>query len=178
MSSSQISIIETQKFNQFISEEMTLKNAREFQDELNNRFQYIVNKIGEITGFQVEWFDYHNESEHHQGFFDSHTYKHHVQYVGAFNYEKNVRFNKYDEFFPIEWFYTPFEDNLMQEKEQFLQNYQNKQDFERQKKLQNFEKFSQLKEQVLKKLTDEEKSIIQFTSPDVLLNKSSKNKKQ
>ncbi len=156
---------------------MTIRNAKTFQNELNNRFLYIVHKIGEITGFDIEWFDYHNESgEHHPGFFDSQSYKNHVQYVGHFNYEKNLRFNHYDNDFPTEWFYTNFEEILIKEKEQFLQKENNKKELEIKKKLDNLEKFNQLKEQVLSKLTDEEKSIVKFSSTDLLFNQSLKNR--
>lgn len=152
-------------FSRFISDEMTVKEVKEFTEQLNNRFLYIIYKIGEITSFKVEWFDYDNEGgEYNPGKFDTDDYAENVRYVGQFFYDKGERFCDYDNSFPTVWFYTEFEANLKKEVDTYLKNKKLAEKEKEQKKKQKDNEILKIKEKILSKLTDEEKVYIRFCS--------------
>lgn len=157
--------IDESLFKRFLADELTVKEVKFLNEEITNRFVYIIYKIGEMTSFKVDWFDYDNEGgEDSPGEFDTDDYAQYVSYVGKFFYDKGERFDYYDNSFPTVWFYTEFEDDLQQEVDDYFQKKQLAEKVKQEKKQQKDDEIFKIKEKILSKLTDEEKLYIRFCS--------------
>lgn len=157
-------------FQKFISDEMKVRELKEFHDPLINRLVYIIHTIGKVTGFTVEWLDYGNNSQYGNngsiGYFDTDSYKVQVEYTGEFNHFNKEYFNKYDNKFPTRWFYENFEDELNQEQEDYLKEVENNTKKIKNNLQQLEEKNQTLRLQILAKLSVEELSILKFAKKE------------
>lgn len=171
-------------FKKFLADELTVKQVKVLEPEIAKRFHYIVHKIAELTGRSVDWYDYSNESgndnynsydESTRGYFDTDNYKEHVGYTGDFplQFSQIARYEKYDEMFPTKWFYTNFEVQLKNEKQEFLNEQQRLQEEKEKGKNFELEEMQKMRDSIMKKLTPEELAYITFVKiEDVRKNKS------
>jgi len=153
-------------FKKFLADELTVKEVKQLNEEMTNRFVYIVYKIGEMTSFNVDWFDYDNEGgEYAPGTFNTDDYAQNVGYTGKFIYEKGDRFSDYDNSFPTNWFYEEFETSLQKEVKDYFHKKKIAEEEKQQNKQKKEDQLSKIKEKILSKLTEEEKLYIRFCSP-------------
>lgn len=169
-------------FKNFLADELTVKEVKSLNVALADRFEYIIEKIAELTNRYVAWFDYDNVShsdDYSRGFFDTENYKSHVGYVSEFLFENKQKYTyeKYDNVFPTKWFYQNFESVLEAEIEEFFKEEELKEEKKKSNKNKDQEELQKFKESIIKKLTQEELAYISFLSiENVRENKKNTNK--
>lgn len=159
-------------FKKFVADELTVKEVKSLTVSLNERFKYIIEKIAELTGRSVAWFDYGNNNydkeygDSNSGFFDTDQYHTNVSYIGEFFVEKKQAYllQKYDNEFPTKWFYQNFENTLENEIAEFIIEENNKTIQKTTNKNKAKEDLQKVQESIRKKLTKEELSYISFVS--------------
>ena len=157
-----------EQFNQLIDENTSRKTFKDLSSLVTCRFDYIINKMASIIGFEVDWYDYANEggNEHSLGHFDPEAYASKISFTGVFKKHKNPEFDKYSFSFPTSWLYQDFENSLVSEVNQFIQ----KKELVKQQKQQAQQQLQQnvdiTKQNILSKLSDDEKKFIFFNSPE------------
>lgn len=157
-------ILNQEKFTKFLNDEFTVKEVKLFGPEIEERFDYIVKKIAEITNRNVEWYDFDNEgnNEDSPGFFDTEEYSKNVHYVGGFNNLTKIRFKNYDDAFPTSWFYTNFEESLKNEQKEYFSKLEENKKSQEDKAIIIKQKHAKIQESIKSKLTKEELSHITF----------------
>lgn len=162
--------IDKKIFAKFINDEMTVKEVKAFTDELTKRFYYIVHEIAQVSGRIVDWFDYDNQDgEDNPGSFDTDYYKDTVGYTGEFiTKDKKIKepFEDYDTEFPTEWFYTNFEEQLVEEKNQFFEAQAKVEKEKAVAKEKSKNDVKKVQDSIRAKLTTEELAYIAFLSPE------------
>ena len=157
-----------EQFNQLIDENTSRKTFKDLSSLVTCRFDYIINKMASIIGFEVDWYDYANEggNEHSLGHFDPEAYASKISFTGVFKKHKNPEFDKYSFSFPTSWLFQDFENSLISEVNQFIQ----KKELVKQQKQQAQQQLQQnvdiTKQNILSKLSDDEKKFIFFNSPE------------
>lgn len=156
-----------EQFNQLIDQNTSRKTFKELSSLVTCRFDYIINKMASIIGFEVDWYDYANEggNEPSLGHFDPEAYASKISFTGVFKKHKNPEFDKYNFSFPTSWLYQDFENSLVSEVNQFIQKKELvKQQYQQQ--LQH--SVDTTKQNILSKLSDDEKIFIFFNSPEAV----------
>lgn len=159
-----------EQFNQLIDENTSRKTFKDLSSLATSRFDYIINKMASIIGFEVDWYDYANEGgdEYSPGHFDPDEYSSEISFTGVFKKHKNPEFDKYSLSFPTSWLYQDFENSLISEVNQFIQ----KKELVKQQKQQAQQQLQQnvdtTKQNILSKLSDDEKKFIFFNSPEAV----------
>ena len=159
-----------EQFNQLIDENTSRKTFKDLSSLVTCRFDYIINKMASIIGFEVDWYDYANEggNEPSLGHFDPEAYASKISFTGVFKKHKNPEFDKYNFSFPTSWLYQDFENSLVSEVNQFIQ----KKELVKQQKQQAQQQLQQnvdtTKQNILSKLSDDEKKFIFFNSPEAV----------
>ena len=159
-----------EQFNQLIDENTSRKTFKELSSLVTCRFDYIINKMASIIGFEVEWYDYANEggNEPSLGYFDPEKYASEISFTGVFKKHRNPEFDKYSFSFPTSWLFQDFENSLISEVNQFIQ----KKELVKQQKQQAQQQLQQnvdiTKQNILSKLSDDEKKFIFFNSPEAV----------
>ncbi len=159
-----------EQFNQLIDENTSRKTFKDLSSLATSRFDYIINKMASIIGFEVDWYDYENEGgdEYSPGHFDPEKYASEIYFTGVFKKHKNPEFDKYSFSFPTSWLFQDFENSLISEVNQFIQ----KKELVKQQKQQAQQQLQQnvdiTKQNILSKLSDDEKKFIFFNSPEAV----------
>ena len=159
-----------EQFNQLIDENTSRKTFKDLSSLATYRFDYIINKMASIIGFEVDWYDYENEGgdEYSPGHFDPEKYASEISFTGVFKKHKNPEFDKYSFSFPTSWLFQDFENSLISEVNQFIQ----KKELVKQQKQQAQQQLQQnvdiTKQNILSKLSDDEKKFIFFNSPEAV----------
>ena len=159
-----------EQFNQLIDENTSRKTFKDLSSLATSRFDYIINKMASIIGFEVDWYDYENEGrdEYSPGHFDPEKYASEISFTGVFKKHKNPEFDKYSFSFPTSWLFQDFENSLISEVNQFIQ----KKELVKQQKQQAQQQLQQnvdiTKQNILSKLSDDEKKFIFFNSPEAV----------
>ena len=160
-----------EQFNQLIDQNTSRKTFKDLSSLVTCRFDYIINKMASIIGFEVDWYDYANEGgndEYSLGHFDPEAYASKISFTGVFKKHKNPEFDKYSFSFPTSWLYQDFENSLVSEVNQFIQ----KKELVKQQKQQAQQQLQQnvdtTKQNILSKLSDDEKKFIFFNSPEAV----------
>ena len=159
-----------EQFNQLIDENTSRKTFKDLSSLATSRFDYIINKMASIIGFEVDWYDYENEGgdEYSPGHFDPEKYASEISFTGVFKKHKNPEFDKYSLSFPTSWLYQDFENSLISEVNQFIQ----KKELVKQQKQQDQQQLQHAvdttKQNILSKLSDDEKKFIFFNSPEAV----------
>lgn len=136
---------------------------------LDNRMNYIVRKIVELSNLTLDWWDYNNlgEGEEDRGFFDPVEY---TDLVGIVRHcegssYKNMCFEKYEKEIPILFLWTDFEEDVAKEFEDFKTNIDVNFINASNKKVEIQQELDAIIASVKSKLTPEEMSYIQFKVP-------------
>ena len=158
-------------FKKFLNDELTVKEVKSMEEELSNRFVYIVYTVAKQTERQVDWFDYDNEGgEYNPGYFDTTVYKTKVGITGQFYDLIKDRYDNYDNYFPVEWFYKNFEEDLNNEITAYNKEQQQSKEKKNLKKQNSKEKLENIKDSIVSKLSTEELAYIKFISLEEAIN--------
>lgn len=160
--------LDKDEFEKYITGEMRTKDAKNYEkDQLVKRFYYIVHKIGQITGFKVDWFDYDNEGgEDYPGSFDIDSYQENIGFTGHFIHDKNLkeRFEDYDTEFPTKWMTEDFEAQLKKEVKDFEKDLNQANATAHSQKLAKKAEADKFQASIRSKLTEEEMAYITFAT--------------
>ena len=159
-----------EQFNQLIDQNTSRKTFKDLSSLVTCRFDYIINKMASIIGFEVDWYDYANEggNEHSLGHFDPEAYASKISFTGVFKKHKNPEFDKYSFSFPTSWLYQDFENSLVSEFNQFIQKKELVKQQKQQEQQQLQHSVDTTKQNILSKLSDDEKNFIFFNSPEAV----------
>lgn len=159
-----------EQFNQLIDQNTSRKTFKDLSSLVTCRFDYIINKMASIIGFEVDWYDYANEggNEHSLGHFDPEAYASKISFTGVFKKHKNPEFDKYSFSFPTSWLYQDFENSLVSEVNQFIQKKELVKQQKQQEQQQLQHSVDTTKQNILSKLSDDEKNFIFFNSPEAV----------
>jgi len=159
-----------EQFNQLIDQNTSRKTFKDLSSLVTFRFDYIINKMASIIGFEVDWYDYANEggNEHSLGHFDPEAYASKISFTGVFKKHKNPEFDKYSFSFPTSWLYQDFENSLVSEVNQFIQKKELVKQQKQQEQQQLQHSVDTTKQNILSKLSDDEKNFIFFNSPEAV----------
>lgn len=105
---------EVEKLN---DENITIKEQKEILKKIDERLNYIVLKIAEVFGRQIEWFDYDNGYQQINGKFDPRGYGITIYLDGQYNnlIYKGVEIENYNFCIPTEFLYENFEEQIKNE---------------------------------------------------------------
>lgn len=152
-----------EEFDHLFNPDVTVRQKTQAEEKVTKRFTYIIEKMAELIGRKVEWYDYDNEAgEDRRGFFDSKSYQEEVGFVGEFKQIKNKNFIEYENYFPTKWLCEDFEEKLIQE----VANHSAAEIKIKEQKSRETEKYNSMKSSILEKLTPEEICYISFSSPE------------
>lgn len=161
----------------FISLEVTVKEAESLKKLIEERADYIVRKIADITGLVTNWWDFDNEGgEDKRGYFDPVVYHEGIEFVGDFKGNtqyKGVYFDLYDNSFPVEFLWMDFEETVQQEFQKFKDRVDAEEVKKHQTKNEQDKKLKEVIASVRAKVSEEEFSYLSFGTP-----KKEKNRKK
>lgn len=148
-----------EEFHNLFDEEVSVKEKNLAVKKIEKRFDYIMQKMGEIIGFTIDWYDYDNAGEDTDtpGYFDSDRYGSHIRFLGKFYY-KNDYFKKYQNEFPTDWLKDDFEQVLKKEVAEFKKQQE---DVENKKKAD-----AELERQLALELAEKQKQIMEKLTPE------------
>lgn len=152
-----------------LSGKCSISEFKAIKPALENRMNYIVRKIVELSNLSLDWWDFDNlgEGEEDRGFFDPVEY---TDFVGIVRQcegtsYKKMCFDKYEKEIPVLFLWTDFEEYVAKEFEDFKThidvNFINASN----KKVEIQQELDAIIASVKSKLTPEELSYIQFKVP-------------
>ncbi len=155
---------------------LTIAEMKKLRPQIENRLNYVVRKIAEITDYDLSWWDFSNlnEDAEKNGFFDPEVHTDSVSIVisGHPSRYKDNLFDMYMDNIPFDFVYIDFEDIVIKQYESFKNKIDTAiYDTAKEKEFKD-KKLHEIIESVKSKLTEEEMSYICFKNPS----KKSKNK--
>lgn len=171
-----IPVLNKNEIQKIINGDSTIYEFNKLKPLINERTNYIVRKIVEISNLKLDWWDFDNLNQHsdENGFFDPIKYKNHIEIVAnlsGYSYKKET-FDVYLESFPVEFLWEDFELSVTQQFNNFKKKIDEKELLIAQQIIKEKEKLQQIIDSVKSKITPEELAYIQFVTP----RKSKKNR--
>lgn len=149
--------------------EFTMKEFDAIKPQLEDRMNYVVRKIVELSNLNLEWWDFDNlgEGQEDRGFFDPLAYDEFVGIVRECtgNSYKNICFEKYEDQIPVRFLWMDFEEQVAKEFEDFKTNIDVNFINAANKAVEHKQKLDAIIASVKSKLTPEEMAYIQFKVP-------------
>lgn len=157
--------LDPKRFKKLLNETMSVKEAREFSPAVDMRLGYIVHMIHLLQGSSVRWLDFDNNGHETRGYFDSTRYESETDYDGEFTHNIDL----YDRYFPTQWFYQDFEDELLNE----IKGENESASILEQKKQQQAEELKKQQQALWKKLSVQERKLVKKISEEQMLTRVS-----
>lgn len=149
--------------------ECSLAEFNAFQKPIEDRMNYVVRKIVELSNLSLEWWDFDNlgEGQDDRGRFDIEAYSRSVGIVRTCNGTsyKNICFEKYERQIPVQFLWMDFEEQVAKEFEDFKNHIDVHAIHAANKAVEAKQAFDCMVASIKAKLTPEELAYIEFRSP-------------
>lgn len=149
--------------------ECSLTEFNDFQKKIEDRMNYVVRKIVELSNLSLDWWDFDNlgEGQEDRGFFDPLVYHEFVGIVRECtgNSYKNMCFEKYEEEIPVSFLWMDFEEQVAKEFEDFKNHIDVHAIHAANKAVEAKQAFDCMVASIKTKLTPEELAYIEFKFP-------------
>lgn len=149
--------------------ECSLAEFNAFKKPIEDRMNYVVRKIVELSNLSLDWWDFDNlgEGQEDRGFFDPLVYHEFVGIVRECtgNSYKNMCFEKYEEKIPVSFLWMDFEEQVAKEFEDFKNHIDANFITAANKAVEHKKELDAIIASVKSKLTPQEMSYIQFKIP-------------
>lgn len=149
--------------------ECSLAEFNAFKKPIEDRMNYVVRKIVELSNLSLEWWDFDNlgEGEDDRGHFDIEEYSSSVGIAGertGTSY-KNMCFEKYEKQIPVQFLWMDFEEQVAKEFEDFKNHIDVHAIHAANKAVEAKQAFDCMVASIKTKLTPEELAYIEFKFP-------------
>ena len=152
-----------------IAGECSLAEFNAFQKPIEDRMNYVVRKIVELSNLSLEWWDFDNlgEGEDDRGHFDIEAYSKSVGITGerTGSSYKNMCFEKYEKQIPVQFLWIDFEEQVAKEFDDFKNHIDANFITAANKAVEHKKELDAIIASVKSKLTPQEMSYIQFKIP-------------
>lgn len=152
-----------------IAGECSLAEFNAFQKQIEDRMNYVVRKIVELSNLSLEWWDFDNlgEGEDDRGHFDIEAYSKSVGITGerTGSSYKNMCFEKYEKQIPVQFLWIDFEEQVAKEFEDFKNHIDVHAIHAANKAVEAKQAFDCMVASIKTKLTPEELAYIEFKFP-------------
>lgn len=149
--------------------ECSLAEFNSFQKPIEDRMNYVVRKIVELSNLTLDWWDFDNlgEGQDDRGRFDIEAYSQSVGIVRTcigISY-KNMCFEKYEKQIPVQFLWMNFEEQVAKEFEDFKNHIDVNTIHAANKAFEAKQAFECMVASIKSKLTPQELAYIEFKSP-------------
>lgn len=149
--------------------ECSLAEFNALKSPIEDRLNYVVRKIVELSNLTLDWWDFNNlgEGKEDNGFFDPEAYSASVGIVRECfgSSYKNMCFEKYETQIPVQFLWMDFEDQVAKEFEDFKNHIDVNAIHAANKAVEAKQAFDCMVASIKSKLSQEELSYIEFRQP-------------